>query len=85
MASLTGTVDGTASGVAESKDIVTGIEIPLGDMSARGYDFAEAQPASITGSVYRDDDDDGIRDSSEVGIARVRIELVPINTIAPQG
>jgi serine-aspartate repeat-containing protein C/D/E len=85
VASLTGTVDGTASGVSESKDIVTAIEIPLGDMSARGFDFAEAQPSSITGSVYRDDNDDGVRGATEVGIAGVRIELVPIDTIAPQG
>ncbi len=83
--SVTGTVDGTATGSAESKDILTNIEIPLGDMSAQGFDFAEAQPASIAGFVYRDDNDDGTRSNNELGIAGVRIELIPVSTIAPQG
>src|SRR5690606_31713090 len=60
-----GTVNGTPSGstVAGNRDILTEITIPLGDMHAVDYDFAEAQPASISGYVYHDRDNDGIRDA----------------------
>ena len=53
-------------------------------LSAIHYDFAEAQPASLSGFIYRDDDNDGVREPGETGIAGVRVQLVPINTIAPQ-
>ncbi|NND99717.1 MAG: hypothetical protein HKN47_20555, partial [Pirellulaceae bacterium] len=79
-----GQVDGTDSGSVESPNVLTNIVIPLGDQSAVNYDFAEAQPASIAGYVYQDDDDDGLRDADEEGIAGVTVRLVPIHTIAPQ-
>ncbi len=79
-----GQVDGTTSGRAESVNLLTNIIIPLGDQTAVNYDFAEAQPASIKGYVYQDDNDDGQRDSNEKGIAGVTIQLLPIDTIAPQ-
>ncbi len=79
-----GTVEGSASGSIESPDVLTSINIPLGDSEAINYDFAEAQPASLSGFVYRDDDNDGVREPGETGIAGVRVQLVPINTIAPQ-
>ena len=79
-----GTVDGVATGVPAGLDALTNIIISLGDQTAINYDFAEAQPASVSGYVYRDDDNDGRRDTNEVGIAGVEIRLVPINTIAQQ-
>ncbi|MGB7347302.1 MAG: SdrD B-like domain-containing protein [Pirellulaceae bacterium] len=79
-----GEVDGVSVGKVESVNVLTNIIIPLGDQTAVDYDFAEAAPASITGFVYQDDSDDGIRDANEKGIAGVTIRLVPINTIAPQ-
>ncbi len=84
VASIPGTVGGQQTGASESHDIITDIEIPLGDTDAVRFDFAEAQPASLSGYVYRDDNNDGRRTSNEPGIAGVRIQLVPINTIAPQ-
>lgn len=84
VAAVPGTVEGTASGQSESADAIRDIELSLGDTSAIDYDFAEAQAASLSGSVYRDDNDNGLRESSEPGIAGVRVTLVPINTIAPQ-
>ncbi|WP_145418058.1 SdrD B-like domain-containing protein [Planctomycetes bacterium K23_9] len=79
-----GEVDGTPVGQAETVDLLTNIIIPLGDQSAVNYDFAEAQPASIRGFVYQDDNDDGRRDAGETGIGGVTVQLVPIDTIAPQ-
>ncbi|MEM1227726.1 MAG: SdrD B-like domain-containing protein [Planctomycetota bacterium] len=41
-------------------------------------------PASISGFVYRDDNDSGTKDPGEIGLAGVPIRLEPIDTIAPQ-
>ncbi|WP_390621528.1 SdrD B-like domain-containing protein [Rubripirellula reticaptiva] len=84
VASIPGTVSGATVGSSETKDILTGINIPLGDLSAINYDFAEAAPASIGGFVYIDTNNNGSRDAGETGIPGVRVQLVPINTIAPQ-
>ncbi len=84
VAAVAGKVAGTTTGRVESADVIVDIEIPLGDMSAIDYDFGEAAPASIAGNVYRDNNNDGLRDSTEVGISGIRVSLVPIHTIAPQ-
>ncbi|MCG8651062.1 MAG: carboxypeptidase regulatory-like domain-containing protein, partial [Pirellulales bacterium] len=84
VASLTGEVEGQPSGQAESVDVLTEIAIPLGGTSAVNFDFAEAQSASLSGFVYQDDNNDGVRDPSETGIAGVQVRLVPLDTIAPQ-
>ncbi|WP_390620259.1 SdrD B-like domain-containing protein [Rubripirellula amarantea] len=83
VAAVPGTVAGQPTGNAASADVLTNINIELGDTSAINYDFAEAQPASVSGFVYVDADNDGVRDAGEQGIAGVRVQLVPINTIAP--
>ncbi len=82
VAAVPGSIDGARSGEAASPDVLTGIEIPLGDSSAVNYDFAEAQAASLSGFVYVDLDNDGRRDDGEVGIAGVRVQVIPINTIS---
>ena len=82
VAAMPGRVAGRPTGSAESLDVLTGIEIPLGDLKAVDYDFAEAEPSELSGFVYRDDNDNGIRDRGEVGIGGVRIELLPNQTIA---
>ncbi|MGI9471035.1 MAG: MSCRAMM family protein [Rubripirellula sp.] len=84
VASVPGTVNGITEGTSESRDILTDIELPLGDLSAVNFDFAEAAPASISGFVYQDDDNDGLRENGEQGISGVRVRLVPLNTISPQ-
>jgi protocatechuate 3,4-dioxygenase beta subunit len=81
---IPGTVAGSGSGSVASADVLTGIEVPLGDLTAIDYDFAEAAPAEVSGFVFRDDSDDGLRDNGEVGIAGVRVRLTPVNTIASQ-
>lgn len=81
---IPGRVDGVTTGTAANDDILTSIAIPLGDLHGVSYDFAEALPARISGYVYRDDSDDGIRDTNEPGIGNVRVQLVPVDTIVPQ-
>jgi serine-aspartate repeat-containing protein C/D/E len=78
---IPGTVAGKAVGVASTPDQLSDVEIPLGDQHAIDYDFAEAQPANISGYVYRDLSNDGLRDAGEQGIAGVTIRLVPLITI----
>ncbi|QDV58092.1 MSCRAMM family protein [Rosistilla oblonga] len=79
-----GTVDNSISGTVLNADVLTGIEIPLGDLHAVDYDFAEADPAKISGYVYRDDSDDGIKDPGEIGLGGVTVRLIPVDTIAPE-
>lgn len=80
---VAGRVAGEASGVAESANVLTSIEIRDGGTAATGYDFAEASPVSLSGHVYVDVDDDGNRDAGEQGIAGVSVRLEPVDTIAP--
>tara|TARA_R110002049_G_scaffold2750_2_gene21366 strand:+ start:63783 stop:68864 length:5082 start_codon:yes stop_codon:yes gene_type:complete len=84
VAAVPGTVDGAPTGTAISPDILSGIVIPLGDQSAVHFDFAEAEPAQLSGYVYQDNNDNGRREAGETGIAGVTIKLMPIQTIAQQ-
>ena len=82
--SVPGTVEGTSTGRSEGDDVLTDIVIPRGDTAAIDFDFAEARPATISGSVYEDLNQNATRDVSENGIAGVEVRLVPIETISPQ-
>lgn len=79
-----GIVAGTESGRAASPNVLTDIEIPLGGQAAANFDFAEAQPAELSGHVYRDDNDNGRRDAGEPGLGDIRVRLVPVDTLAAQ-
>ncbi len=81
-----GTVEGIATGnlLGGDKDILTEISIPLGDTDAIDYDFAEAQPAAISGYVYADRNNNGLKETGEPGIGGVTIQVIPLNTIAAQ-
>ena len=81
---VAGTVDAIAVGSTAGHDVLTGIDLLKGDLHAVNYDFAEARPAGVSGYVYRDDSDDGIRGAGEPGIAGVRVRLIPVGTIAPE-
>ena len=54
---IPGTVDGTTTGstVAGDPDVLTEINLPLGDLHGIHYNFAEAQPASLSGRVHLTD------------------------------
>lgn len=81
---VVGQVGSLTVGNASGNDILTGIDIPLGDTQAVNYDFAEARPAEVSGFVYRDDNDNGRKDAGESGLAGVPVRLVPIDTISAQ-
>lgn len=80
---VAGSIGGIPVGRAASSDILTGINIELGDLHAVDYDFAEARPAQLGGFVYQDNNDNGQRDAGEPGIGGVTVRLVPRDTIAP--
>ncbi|WP_449224078.1 MSCRAMM family protein [Aporhodopirellula rubra] len=42
------------------------------------------RPASISGFVYRDDNDSGTKDAGEIGLGGILVRLEPIDTISPQ-
>ena len=54
---IPGNVSGTASGSAEGMDTLTEINVPLGNLHAQRYDFAEALPSSLRGAVHISDRD----------------------------
>ncbi len=63
---------------AGDANIISNIEIPLGDTDATGYDFKEVRPASISGNVWHDEDNDGVFDPDEQGIADVLIQVTRV-------
>lgn len=81
---IPGTVDGTATGSVFTSDVLSEIEVPLGGTDGIQYNFAEAQPASIAGSVYVDANNNGVRDAGERGIAGATVQVIVVNSIAPQ-
>ncbi|MCO6456184.1 MAG: carboxypeptidase regulatory-like domain-containing protein [Pirellulaceae bacterium] len=83
---IPGTVAGQATGTTDPADanVLGEIDLPLGDLHAVDYDFAEARPACLGGSVFHDRNNNGVRDSGEEGIGGVTIRLIPVDTLAPQ-
>ena len=77
---LAGNVDGVDVGEVlqnegGNENIISDINIPLGNTAATDYDFKEIRPASIAGNVYHDRNNDGVRDPGEEGIANVLIQI----------
>jgi hypothetical protein len=80
---LAGNVEGDAIGdvLANSSgddNIISDIHIPLGNTAATDYDFKEIRPAAISGHVYHDRNDDGVRDPGEEGLANVLIRVTRV-------
>lgn len=67
-----GTVNGTPRGSA-GNDVITDIVLQAGEMGV-DYAFGE-RSSSLSGSVYIDVDDDGVRQPGEAGIENVLITL----------
>ena len=59
-----GTVDGQTRGVVTTVDILSSINLDGGDDSIHN-DFAEMQPASISGYVYVDANNNGVFDAAK--------------------
>lgn len=73
-----GSVGGAQRGVVTGVDVISGIAL-LGGEDSIGNDFAEARPATLSGHVYHDADDDGVLDPGETGIGGtlVRVQYLP--------
>lgn len=71
---------GSAGGTV-SNDQISNIHLGSG-IAATGYDFGERQmpQTSISGNVYVDANDNGVRDQAEAGIGGVKITLVGVDT-----
>jgi serine-aspartate repeat-containing protein C/D/E len=80
---IPGSVAGTPTGASTNTNTLSNIQIPLGDTHAVNYDFAEANPAMISGYVYHDRNNDGQRSSSseEEGVTGVKIQLYDQNDL----
>lgn len=73
-----GTVAGAPSGQVETNpdshpNVLANIVIPKGDMHAVNYNFCEVMPVQLSGHVYHDRNDNGLKESGEEGIANVQI------------
>lgn len=71
-----GTVDGGIRGISDGPDILTDIVLVGGDDSVHN-DFSEAKPASLSGTVYYDANNNGLIDPGElpIGGAEIQIDL----------
>lgn len=68
---------GSPGGTA-GDDVFSGIVLGIGQAGV-DYDFGEVPPASLSGSVYVDSNNTGIREGGEAGIPSVRISLSGID------
>ena len=73
---------GNVSAIAGSNatDVITGVVLATGGTAAEN-DFGELEPASLAGSVFRDDDNSGAQNGAEPGIAGVVLTLSGTNDL----
>jgi serine-aspartate repeat-containing protein C/D/E len=70
-----GTVNGLTVGAIDDPSRISQIRLGAGQ-NGRDYDFCEVPPASLSGHVFEDTNDDGIRQSEEPPIAKVTVALL---------
>jgi serine-aspartate repeat-containing protein C/D/E len=70
-----GTIDGIKVGTKPANDILTNITLQGGD-NGINYDFCEHLPASVSGHVYHDANNNGIREASEDPIPGTTVILL---------
>ena len=63
---------------SDNGNIISNIEITLGGTESTGNNFKEIEPASIHGNVFHDENDNGIFDPGEEGIADVLIQVTRV-------
>ena len=78
VSSQPGNVGGQIRGQSIDANVLANINLVGGDDSVQN-NFGEIRPGAISGFVYEDDDNDGIKDSTEAGIGGVVIELYELN------
>ena len=79
-----GQVDGQTRGVVTDVNTLSSISLLGGEDSIRN-DFAEALPATLSGYVYHDRNDNGLRETGEEGIGGVtlQVQYLPASGPAP--
>lgn len=81
---IPGLLDGSpllGENIEGDPDVLTEIAILQGDSHGTELNFAEAQPSRISGYVYRDNNNDGVRTSQEGGVEDVTIRIVSVFTV----
>ena len=73
--STPGTVGGMTRGVVTNADTLSEINLDGGDNSMNN-NFGETRPASLSGYVYHDANNNGVMDSDEAGIGEATVELL---------
>ncbi len=78
-----GTIDGGSDGTVTTPDVISGIVLQDGGCNCNcvNNNFAVALPASLSGYVYHDVNDDGQREPGEPGIGGVTLQIVPISVV----
>jgi uncharacterized repeat protein (TIGR01451 family) len=71
---IVGNGGGTATAVTTLPSAISGITLGIGQM-VTANNFGEIPPARIAGRVYADNNDNGVIDSSETGLAGVSLVL----------
>lgn len=64
-----------STGGTEGLNVIGNIDIPVGGTTSIDNDFKEIQIASLEGNVFHDENNNGVFDSNEEGIANVLIEV----------
>jgi uncharacterized repeat protein (TIGR01451 family) len=73
---------GTATSVAVTPSAISGIALTTGGSIATGYNFGKVLPSSISGLVFDDTNNDGIKESTEAGISGTTVTLVGVDDTA---
>jgi uncharacterized repeat protein (TIGR01451 family) len=71
---------GAATAVTTLPSAISGITLGIGQM-VTANDFGEIPPARIAGRVYADNNDNGVIDSSEVGLAGVSLVATGVDDL----
>ena len=73
-----GTVSGVTDGVVTNVDTISSVALQGGDNSIQN-DFAESLPGKISGYVYYDPDNNGVKETGEPGIPNTTVKLFDSN------
>lgn len=68
-----GSINGNPGGSSTQPNVITGVVLKSGE-SGEDYNFRD-KASSLSGTVYRDDNDNGLRDSNEPGLPNVTVTL----------
>ena len=73
-----GTIFGEVVGRQENNDEILGVDLPRNGVGIN-YNFGELKPASISGYVYEDTNENGVMDPNEPGIPNTNVTLYILN------